>query len=78
MRCNLIIIFSLSVVFFCPAFADVICVKADGSGDAPDIQSAIFAAAPGDSVCLPDTLYSGAGNRNISFLGKPIVVYSSV
>lgn len=43
----------------------------------PNVQSAITAAAPGDTVALDNGVYSGPGNRDIEFLGKAIVVRSS-
>ncbi|MEN8127952.1 MAG: right-handed parallel beta-helix repeat-containing protein [Planctomycetota bacterium] len=51
-------------------------VNLDGSGDFTDIQSAINAASPGDIIEIADGIYSGAGNQNISFLGKAITVKS--
>jgi hypothetical protein len=40
------------------------------------IQAAINACADGDTVIVADGTYSGAGNRNIDFLGKAITVKS--
>ncbi|MHC4113260.1 MAG: LamG-like jellyroll fold domain-containing protein, partial [Planctomycetota bacterium] len=50
----------------------------DGSEDHPydTIQEAIFYALPGDVVIVLDGTYTGEGNHNISFLGKPITVRS--
>ncbi len=42
----------------------------------PTIQSGINAAVNGDTVLVSDGIYTGAGNKNIDFLGKAIVVIS--
>ena len=42
----------------------------------PTIQSAINAAINGDVVVAADGIYTGAGNRDIDFLGKAITVCS--
>ncbi len=45
-------------------------------GNSSTIQGAIELAQPFDSVIVADGYYTGDGNRDISFLGKPIVVMS--
>ena len=45
-------------------------------GDYPDIQAGIDASVNGDTVLVADGAYTGAGNRNINFTGKAIVVVS--
>ena len=42
----------------------------------PTIQSSIDAAVNGDLVIVADGIYTGAGNRDIDFLGKAITVCS--
>ncbi len=55
-----------------PAAADIINVPADY----PTIQAAIEAARDGDVVLVADGVYTGPGNTNVGFLGKPITVRS--
>jgi hypothetical protein len=45
--------------------------------DFPNIQAAITAAEPGDTVIVSDGLYTGPGNRDLSFQGKAITVRSA-
>jgi predicted outer membrane repeat protein len=51
-------------------------VKPDGTGDFPDIQAAIQAAAAGDVIELADGVFTGAGNRDIRYMGKAITLRS--
>ncbi len=51
-------------------------VMADGSGDEPTIAAAVNRAAPGDTILLAPGVYSGAGNRDVTFGGKNLVVRS--
>jgi hypothetical protein len=50
----------------------------DGSGDHPfdAIQECIDAAVDGDTVLVLDGTYTGTGNKNLDFHGKPITVGS--
>ncbi|MHC4621349.1 MAG: S8 family serine peptidase, partial [Planctomycetota bacterium] len=45
-------------------------------GQYPTIQEAIDAATPGDIVVIADGIYTGEGNRDLSFRGKTITVRS--
>jgi hypothetical protein len=42
----------------------------------PTLQAAINASQNGDTVLVADGIYTGAGNRNISFSGKTIILRS--
>jgi hypothetical protein len=57
--------------------ARTINVGTDPAGTYTTIQAAIDAAAAGDVIVVADGTYTGAGNRNISFGGKPITVPSA-
>jgi len=46
-------------------------------GHYPTIQDGITHAAPGDTIVLADSLYSGPGNQDISFLGKRVHLLSA-
>lgn len=58
------------------AMGDTYLVKPDGTGDYPNIQAAIDAASNGDEVLLANGIFRGAGNINIEFRGKSIMVRS--
>jgi hypothetical protein len=51
-------------------------VASDGTGDAPTIQAAIDSCVSGDTVLAAPGTYAGAGNRDIDFMGRAIVVLS--
>jgi hypothetical protein len=49
-------------------------LNADGTGDFATIAEAIAAVAPGDSILLAAGLYLGAGNTQLDYGGKDIVI----
>ncbi len=59
-----------------PASAGIIFVKADGTGDYATIQAALSGAAAGSVIELADGTYTGAGNRDLDFLGKALILRS--
>lgn len=55
----------------------VFTVAPDGSGDYPTIQAAINATADQDTVELADGVYTGPGNRDLTFQGRAITMRSA-
>lgn len=51
-------------------------ISADGLGDYPTIQSAIHHVCDSTTIWLADGTYTGIGNRDITFQGKPITIRS--
>jgi hypothetical protein len=51
-------------------------VKPDGTGDFATIQDAIGNAARGDTVLLANGVFTGDGNRDLHYWGKPLVISS--
>ncbi len=66
----------LAALLISSASAEIHLVRPDGSGDAPTIQAAVDQAAWGDVIELADGVYTGDGNRDVSYQGKPITVRS--
>jgi len=58
------------------AWATTYVLDPDGTGDFSTIQEAIDGASGGDVIELADGVFKGEGNRDIDFLGKPIVLRS--
>ena len=59
-----------------PIEAGSILVNAEGTGDYPTIQAAIDAASEGNLILLADGTYTGPGNRDLDFGGKPLTLES--
>lgn len=76
MRTVILASVSLTFLFAGLASAGTHFVKPDGTGDFPTLQDALQAAAPGDTVDLDDGIFSGPGNRDLSFEGKALLVRS--
>ena len=55
-----------------PCAGRTINLEADGSGDYPTIQAAIDDSNDSDVIILAPGTYTGAGNRDIDFKGKPL------
>jgi hypothetical protein len=71
-----LIVFLAAACFTIPALASIYIVDPDGLGDFPTIQDAVNAATDGDIIELTDGVFTGAGNRDIDYLGKTIAVRS--
>jgi hypothetical protein len=52
-------------------------LSADGSGELPNIQSALDVAGNGDVILLENGRYTGPGNRDIRFHGKAVTLASA-
>ncbi len=60
-----------------PCRAEIIIVDDDGPADFNNIQAAIDDSNDGDTIYVQTGVYTGPGNRDIDFLGKPITVRST-
>ena len=60
-----------------PKIGFIFSVLPDGSGDYPTIQAAIDDVLDGDIVELADGVFTGEGNRDLNFNGRPITVRSA-
>ncbi|MBE9507872.1 MAG: hypothetical protein IMY86_07455 [Chloroflexi bacterium] len=74
MRCVLVL--SAVLLLGGVTHAETRVVHPDGSGEWPTIQAAVAASEDGDTVELTDGTFTGAGNRDIDFLGKSITIRS--
>ena len=70
---SLLLVFAAAVE---PTFAATLIVDAAGGGDYTAIQPALTAASNGDTVLVVAGVYTGAANRNLSFLGKNLTLAS--
>jgi len=66
----------LTVLFTFPCYSAVITVDDDGPADFNNIQAAIDSALPGDVVEVQDGIYTGDGNRDITFHTNAITLRS--
>lgn len=64
------------IILSAPVCGTTYIVNPEGTGDFPTIQAAINATVDGDTVQLTDGVFTGEGNKNISYLGKAITVCS--
>lgn len=78
MKALFVVVVVLLVVLLVPALglASTWLVKPDGTGDWPTIQAAVNAAASYDTILLADGTFVGAGNREVGFMGKQLVIAS--
>jgi Right handed beta helix region len=66
----------LPIVLSATASAATWVVRPDGSGDVPDLQGAVAAAASGDTILLGPGTFTGAGNRALLILAKDLAFES--
>jgi hypothetical protein len=57
-----------------PCLANTYYVDANGTGDYATVQAAVNAAVNGDTIVLQPGTYTGAGNRDVNFIGKAITI----
>jgi predicted outer membrane repeat protein len=76
MRCLQVACLVLGIALASPCLARTWYISPDGMGDASTIQAGIDSALAGDTVLLADGVYTGDGNRDISYCGKAITVCS--
>jgi predicted outer membrane repeat protein len=70
------LVLSISVTLAAPALAATYVVNPDGTGDFPTIQAAVDASVDGDTIELGNGVFTGPGNRDVSYLGKAITIRS--
>lgn len=58
------------------ASATTFVVRPDGTGDFANLEAALLAVTNGDRIELADGTFSGAGNRDVDFLGKAVTIAS--
>lgn len=66
----------VSVALAFTASAATYVIRPDGTGDFPTIQAAINASSVGDIIELADGTFIGAGNRDVDFAGRAVIVRS--
>jgi hypothetical protein len=77
MRCSVIVLtIAMAAGSAMQASAVTHHVNPEGTGDFPTIQAAINASSAGDTIQLCNGTFTGAGNRDIDYLGKAITVIS--
>lgn len=77
--CRVLILLSGSALWWSAppqSLAATLTVSPSGSSHFPSIQSALTAASTGDTVLLLPGVYLGSGNKDLSFLGKDLVLRS--
>lgn len=73
---RLVCLFTIALVSAQASVSKSYLVLPDGSGDFPNISTAVAAAADGDTIALGSGLFLGPGNRDVDFFGKAIVIRS--
>ncbi len=73
---ELILLSSIFLVVPAPGTGTIHSVLPDGQGPYPTIQAAIDSALAGDVIELADGVFAGAGNRELDFRGKALILRS--
>ncbi len=73
---NLSVIFVSILSFIFPSQATEYLIQPDGTGDFPNIQTAVNNLTTGDIITLGDGTFTGPGNRDIDYQGKRITIRS--
>jgi hypothetical protein len=66
----------MGAILAMPALGTTYVVNPDGTGDFPTIQAAVDAVVNGDVIELGSGVFTGAGNRDVSYHGKAITIRS--
>jgi len=76
MRKVLVLLWATWGALVVTAVGETYVVRPDGTGDFPTIQAAVDAVVDGDVIELGSGVFTGTGNRDVSYRGKAITIRS--